>query len=961
MSRDPMSHPAQPEHALAAHGGFVRSLARALLSDAHLAEDVAQETWLRWHTRGAGATNPRAWLARVVRNLSANATRERGRRAAREEAAARPEPLRAGDEEAAEAEVLRTLVEAVLALEPVLRDTLIGRYFRGLDARTLARESNTPEPTVRDRERRALAELRRRLDGRFGDRRAWGLALASFARPVPNSLPPLVQSGLAAAALLGAGTLVLFAWRPGETSPSPQAAEPVRSARVEPEVPTVSAERAGSSGPGGPVVASARAPAASGEAAETSEPSAVQVGFATLRGRFVTSSGEAVAGLPCLLALGGSMIGTGQPYELPPPEDWQDQELLSDPQGRFEVNFAPVTGFSVGFSMRAPGWCKVYIDADDLEVGEVRELGDVVLYRPGRLEGRVLAEDGRPLTGLAWRLSSTAPAPLLGLELYGGFLSTRAEPLDARFVLDGLFPGRSLVMLRADTADRETFEIELEEGATLTRDLVYHGSDPWRRLIVQPRVVRSFVIRPELRSFRLLAADGRVLPSAPTTVGRFELVFEGLEPGEYTFECEDPRFDPVRIEGVRPGQVLAPELRGNCALVLGVRDAHTGVALEPDWMGLELADPSTAPRGFQPELPLVAGRIENLIAGEYLVRARCGERQGEVRIEALVPGETRHVTLDMGDPLTVSGRVLDPAGQAVADLELLVLRPAVENDSEGSSILWAGHEASPSERFRRELARVRTDAEGRFEFSLPRPEVVLLRSTDGLRCQASDQRLVPTPGQSSYEVLLTVERLGRIEGRVVPPGEATTGGLALYLSSPGEWGSRESTYPLDSEGRFTLERIAPGTYRAYLIPAPFECVRSLGGAVHHVRESLYGFFSDGTIANGAFLGEFTVAPGALAQPVFSPAPAAWPGTLELEFLVDGQPARGFTVRLHGEVDSSELATDERGLLGPLRVFGGTWGVTIEDTLRGWTHTFPESLTPRAAQVNRFVLAAERSP
>jgi len=960
MTRDPMSPPAQPEHALSAHGGFVRNLARALLSDAHLAEDVAQEAWLRWHTRGAGAANPRAWLARVVRNLSANATRERGRRAAREEAAARPEPLRVGDEEAAEAETLRTLVEAVLALEPLLRDTLIGRYFRGLDARTLARESGTPEPTVRDRERRALAELRRRLDGRFGDRRAWGLALAGFARPTPSSLPPLVQSGLATAALLAAGMLVLSAWRPGGSSPSPQAAEPVRSARVEPEVLTVRAEPAGAD-PGGSAVASARAPAASGEASETSEPSAVQVGFATLRGRFVTSSGDAVAGIPCRLGLGGSMIGTGQPYELSPPEDWQDQELLSDPQGRFEVHFAPVKGFSVGFSMRAPGWCKVYIDADDLEAGEVRELGDVVLYRPGRLEGRVLAEDGRPLTGLAWRLSSTAPAPLQGSGLYRGFFSARAEPLDARFVLDGLFPGRSLVVLRADTSDRETFEIELEEGATLTRDLIYHGSDPWRRLVVAPRVVRSFVIRPELRSFRLLAADGRALPAAPTTVGPFDLVFEVLEPGEYTFECEDPRFDPVRIEGVRPGQIFAPVLRGNCGLVLAVRDAHTGVELEPDWMGVELADPSTAPRGFQPELPLVAGRIENLIAGDYLVRARCGERQGEVRIEALVPGETRHVTLDMGDPLSVSGRALDPAGQAVADLELLVLRPAVENDSEGSPILRAGNQASPDEIFRRELARVRTDAEGRFEFSLPRPEVVLLRATDGVNGLPSDQRLVPISGQSSYEVLLTVERLGRIEGRVVPPSGASTEGLELYLSSPGEWGQREATHPLDSEGRFALARIAPGSYRAFLIPAPFECVRSVGGAVLHVRESLYDLFSDGRIANGAFLGEFTVAPGALAQPVFSPAPAAWPGTLELEFLVDGQPARGFTVRLHGEVNSSELATDERGLLGPLRVFGGTWGVTIEDTLRGWTHTFPESLTPRAGQLNRFVLTAERSP
>ncbi|MEM9380147.1 MAG: RNA polymerase sigma factor [Planctomycetota bacterium] len=84
----------RPEELLA-EMGWVRQLARGLVADPALAEDLAQEAWIAASTRppaalhGAGAL--RAWLATVVRNLARKSARSRGRREHHERTAAPPE------------------------------------------------------------------------------------------------------------------------------------------------------------------------------------------------------------------------------------------------------------------------------------------------------------------------------------------------------------------------------------------------------------------------------------------------------------------------------------------------------------------------------------------------------------------------------------------------------------------------------------------------------------------------------------------------------------------------------------------------------------------------------------------------------------------------------------------------------------------------------------------------------
>ena len=63
--------PSNAPEALLRHADFVLGVARGLLADEGLAEDVAQDTWLAALERPfAERFDPRAWLATVARRLA---------------------------------------------------------------------------------------------------------------------------------------------------------------------------------------------------------------------------------------------------------------------------------------------------------------------------------------------------------------------------------------------------------------------------------------------------------------------------------------------------------------------------------------------------------------------------------------------------------------------------------------------------------------------------------------------------------------------------------------------------------------------------------------------------------------------------------------------------------------------------------------------------------------------------
>ncbi|MEQ1895561.1 MAG: RNA polymerase sigma factor, partial [Planctomycetota bacterium] len=142
----------------------LRSLARALVRDAHAADDLAQEAWVAaLESHGPIRAAP-AWLATVLRRAATRGRRGEERRARHEQHSARPEGTPSTQEILAREEARARVVAALAKLDEPQRTTLVLRFLEDLPPRAVAQRMQVPVATGRTRTRRALEELRTRLD-----------------------------------------------------------------------------------------------------------------------------------------------------------------------------------------------------------------------------------------------------------------------------------------------------------------------------------------------------------------------------------------------------------------------------------------------------------------------------------------------------------------------------------------------------------------------------------------------------------------------------------------------------------------------------------------------------------------------------------------------------------------------------------------------------------------------------
>jgi len=212
------AEPHDPEDLLA-HAQDLRRLAHVLISDAHAAEDLAQEAMLellRSRVSPSGIQNPAAWMRGLLRNLRLERARSEGRRRRREQAAARPEHVSDEQEIVERLEMFRELAAELEQLEEPYRTSLWRRFFEGATAEDIAAREGVTAAAVRSRWMRALAQLRERLDRRPGGRERWFPALTLLAFPIRAARESLSSAAIAAAAgLLATIVAVVFFLVPG--------------------------------------------------------------------------------------------------------------------------------------------------------------------------------------------------------------------------------------------------------------------------------------------------------------------------------------------------------------------------------------------------------------------------------------------------------------------------------------------------------------------------------------------------------------------------------------------------------------------------------------------------------------------------------------------------------------------------------------------------------------------------
>ena len=197
-------HAARPTaEALLDHAHWLGALARRLVGDPELAQDLVQDTWVRAIERpppGRGqadrtgeSSSLRGWLARVLVNRAREVRRSDGARRAREAQVVREEDSPSTAELIERAQGQRLLVAALLELDEPYRGVLLRRFFQGESAVAIAAREGVPDSTVRNQLRRGLELLRVRLEQRDKN---WLPALLPLARVDGEPSAVAVGSGL---------------------------------------------------------------------------------------------------------------------------------------------------------------------------------------------------------------------------------------------------------------------------------------------------------------------------------------------------------------------------------------------------------------------------------------------------------------------------------------------------------------------------------------------------------------------------------------------------------------------------------------------------------------------------------------------------------------------------------------------------------------------------------------------
>ncbi len=818
-----------PFEDLLAHAGWVRALARRLVSDPAAADDLVQETWLaalRHPPRDD--RNLRAWLARLVRNSARQRGRSESARRARETRRVPERATPSPDELVQRVESQRILAEEVVQLDEPQRSTVLLRYFEGLSSAEIARRTGVPAGTVRWRLKQGLDRLRERLDQRYdGDRRAWCLALAPLAFPAEGVVAGAAGGGLLAAlqailamsiqaklglALLAVVVAVLGIGKLATLPSTPAAIEPVVDpvAEAPSPFPETRPEAAGRE-----AVAS-EAPEASAEVvAEVDEPpSVISESDARVLARVLDPSMQPIREV--------RVEGTrGNRLQL---------QRRGEGRGRIEIVVEhPVEGIHGRFRFTAEDWVPQHREVE-LQRGQTIDLGDILLEPAGRVVGRVVDERGRPVAG-AWIGFESAAEPL-------------RRPLEER-KRRSTRGGRGEAVL---TGENGSFRLGgVPAGATR----LWAGKAGLLAAVSEPFIVRhgaesgpielrlGELRRDEMISGRVLGADGEPVPHAGILL-RYKTWLSG---GSHTAKADsEGRFETL-CAPTHPRTIRAcdPHGRWNDAVAEKVAVGTHGLVLrltEPVTFVLAVRGEGGAPVTDYRVVLFDAAR-RNPLRVSHRVRSEEGafeiaapaepfllevsaeghqlERLGPLRPERLPDRLDCELTALPG----IHGRVLAD-GEPVAGALLALHRQARQKIRHDDFDVLV--DPSPA-------ADGSADEEGRYSLTLRESGRFMLRAwAPGFAAaEIGPLAIDPENGLEVPELHLTTG--GSIEGFALPPEGRSPAGTIVGVSR-GDGYAR--TVRVAADGHYRFDHLTPGGWQVK------ECEKMLDGGDHETMSWGFG-------------------------------------------------------------------------------------------------------------------------
>jgi RNA polymerase sigma-70 factor (ECF subfamily) len=802
MLKAPMDSDASaqvPLEALLSEAGWLRGLARSLVSDPAAADDLVQETWLAALQHPPSADRPlRPWLRKVLENFARMRSRGEGARTARERASASSEAQAADADLVDRVEEQRFLAREVLKLEEPFRATLVLRFYEGLSSVEIAKRLGSNDNTVRWRLKRGLELLRERLDRRHGgDRGAWTALLLPLA---PTGGEPLVAAKSTAtasyastAAWLGAAALlvvVVALWLRGAVAPV--------------EAPPVAVGAPASADESVVATASQRV-----ERTSASAPDARAAIVARASGRVVDRDGAPLDGVVARLRRGASQGAPSSAAARSAPAPVTALEARTSTSGAFELelNSQDVHAAADEIELSAEGFAPRIVYAP-VRPGSDLALGDILLTRTARVRGSVVDAAGRPLAnaslqfellGSRWAADREPPLTEVlntGLVSWGHtFLSQTGD--DGRFERRDLEPSYYRVWAHAPNFEvRCTAPLQVLEGAQLElAPLALDKPAP-------ERTIRGVVYD----------AAGAPVPGAQVEALRSSLkrdFFRGRAGAVSTWADEHGRFEL----GAEPGgnyEVAARAGESSALAPWKVGSAGELRLVLTDRPWLELVFPGFDPGGA---LRVWNADGDDDRSGGVPVESRGGALY--VQVDTWRPFELR---IQRGEFEALSG-TLDP--ERLPARLVLDLPPPTTLDvfvtAYGAPVRDATVVLLPSSsrtHWRELELQATTDAEGRAR--VPWGGAPLQR----VRVEAKDfARFEATSGwrSSGAQLHLALHRGGVLEGVVRDSDGRAVRGASLLLESTD--GARRETAS-DLEGRYRIAALAPGEWSVQLTAPP---------------------------------------------------------------------------------------------------------------------------------------------
>ena len=933
---------------LLVHAGWLRGLALRIVRDGDVADDLVQETWVAALRRAPATDEPvRPWLAKVLLNALRMRARGEGRRTAREQATLLlADEVPTPDVLVARAEAQRTLVDLVLRLDEPYRSTVLLHFCEGVALADIARAHHLPASTVRWRLKAALGQLRAWLDAEPGGRKAWALLACPEGVLVANKTSKLAAV-LIGLALLASGVVFVLVRERAERAGAVPAAGAAIERRADAS-PSASAAGEGELG--------ARASTGEAPPAWLAQPGAARrriAGRVTFHGAPVAGATVELASLASesgLVAAPRRVTGADGTFDLGPrlamawsvratapgragaavdvdlrdPRAQPDRLELAlgtcdtamvgtvrdasggpiagaritsitpdvafgfavetDARGAYELCVEPRWPGMVGVEVSAAGYGAIIVNS--LVLG--RTTVDVALVPEAVIAGRVVRDDTGEPVALAHVFVRPVAAGPEGTAARGAFTDD-----DGRFRLDGVAPGRRVVVARAAGLAPAWPEIAVvvEAGQT-SRE-------------VELRLVAGATVRGLVRAdgrpiagarVGLVTADGAAAGWGAISQADGTFVLDAVPRGELRFIAIPYEVvAPTRIRVDRAAHDVVVEVEPRGALVGRVTRRGRPVA----GAHLDLDGPNAMEVGIVRTRPDGTFEARGLRPGPWLVFAS-SEREGAFgrapRTIQLARGATEQLEIDLIHGAAIAGTVVDQRGAPVAGVTVGFQHASTDDGGfaitapDGTfraTTMTGGGAYRPSVRAGRLESAPLRPAHGR-----EHPPVLLADSDAEV---------------TGVVLAVQLDRLA-IAGHVVDATGAPVADarVTAVLVAPGEeprfsrW-AQHDTVITDVDGRFSLTDLAAGTYA---VRASASAGSEVTLTVPAGRTGLALVLPAPGAIEGTLVG-FATTPAVTATRAGTAVPATTTGTsFSLRELAPGRYA--ITARTATEVASAEL-------------------------------------------------------